>query len=94
MFVNSTQSNEYYNVSGGSVLSGFAKSFSPLYFELKQVKEVMSTGQPCDLAYDFGDGLLDLQEYPQGFPKPGEIILVWVVAVFSCHKHSCLCLSN
>ncbi|XP_062156236.1 uncharacterized protein LOC133864055 [Alnus glutinosa] len=55
---------------GGSVLSGFATSFRPLYFELKQVKEVMSTGQPCDLAYDFGDGLLDLQEYPQGFPKP------------------------
>jgi hypothetical protein len=77
MFVNnSTQSNEYYNGSGGSVLSGFATSFRPLYFELKQVKEVMSTGQPCDLAYDFGDGLLDLQDYPQGFPKPGEIILL------------------
>ena len=36
----------------------------------------MSTEQPCDLAYDFGDGLLDLEEYPQGFPRPGGIILL------------------
>ena len=39
---------------------------------MRQVKEVMSTEQPCDLAYDFGDGLLDLEEYPQGFPRPGD----------------------
>lgn len=31
----------------------------------------MATEQPCDLAYEFGDGVLDLVEYPQGFPKPG-----------------------
>ncbi|KAL0012744.1 hypothetical protein SO802_007852 [Lithocarpus litseifolius] len=55
---------------GGSLLSAFANSFYPLYFEVRQVKEVMSTEQPCDLAYDFGDGLLDLEEYPQGFPRP------------------------
>ena len=39
---------------------------------MRQVKEVMSTEQPCDLAYDFGDGHLDLEEYPQGFPRPGD----------------------
>ncbi|KAM4113259.1 hypothetical protein ACJW30_05G206700 [Castanea mollissima] len=55
---------------GGSLLSAFANSFYPLYFEVRQVKEVMSTEQPCDLAYDFRDGLLDLEEYPQGFPRP------------------------
>lgn len=31
----------------------------------------MSTEQPCDFAYEFGDGLLDLKDYPQGFPNPG-----------------------
>ncbi|GMY38459.1 hypothetical protein FCV25MIE_33703 [Fagus crenata] len=55
---------------GGSFLSAFANSLCPLYFEVRQVKEVMLTEQPCDLAYDFGDGLLDLEEYPQGFPRP------------------------
>ncbi|MBA0627653.1 hypothetical protein Godav_022463, partial [Gossypium davidsonii] len=34
------------------------------------MKEVMSTEQPCDLAYEFGDGLVDLDEFPSGFPKP------------------------
>ncbi|PWA85787.1 hypothetical protein CTI12_AA146240 [Artemisia annua] len=28
--------------------------------------------QPCDVAYEFGTGLLDLLEYPKGFPKPGK----------------------
>ncbi|GFZ04374.1 hypothetical protein Acr_16g0009980 [Actinidia rufa] len=36
---------------------------------VKQVNEVMSTEQPCDLAYEFGDGLLDIHEYPPGFPR-------------------------
>lgn len=31
----------------------------------------MATEQPCDLAYEFGDGLFDLHEYPEGFPRPG-----------------------
>lgn len=65
-----------HNGSGGSVLSGFTNAFFPLYFELRQVKEVMATEQPCDWAYDFGNGLLGLQEYPRGFPKPGEITLL------------------
>lgn len=30
----------------------------------------MSTEQPCDRAYEFGDGLFDLHEYPRGFPRP------------------------
>ncbi|XP_077238243.1 WD repeat protein [Tasmannia lanceolata] len=55
---------------GGSVLSRIANSNSPLYFSVRQVKEVMSTEQPCDLAYEFGDGLLDLCDFPEGFPKP------------------------
>ncbi|KAF8400418.1 hypothetical protein HHK36_013716 [Tetracentron sinense] len=37
---------------------------------LPTLNEVMSTEQPCDLAYDFGDGLLDFHDYPEGFPKP------------------------
>ncbi|KAK9281641.1 hypothetical protein L1049_004544 [Liquidambar formosana] len=54
------------------VLAGFANSFCPLYFMVKQLEEVMSTEQPCDLAYEFGDGLLDLHEYPHGFPSPAK----------------------
>lgn len=42
-----------------------------MYFMIKQVNEVMSTEQPCDMAYEFGDGVWDLYDYPQGFPKPG-----------------------
>lgn len=55
---------------GGSFVTGLANSFSPLYFVVRQLKEVMPTEQPCDLAYEFGDGLFDLHEYPEGFPKP------------------------
>ena len=33
----------------------------------------MPTEEPCDLAYDFGDGILYLDDYPEGFPKPGMI---------------------
>ncbi|XP_057967768.1 uncharacterized protein LOC131157546 isoform X2 [Malania oleifera] len=54
------------------VLAGFANSFSRLYFVLRQVKEVISTEEPCDFAYEFGDGLFDLHKYPQGFPKPAK----------------------
>lgn len=32
----------------------------------------MPTEEPCDLAYDFGDGILDLGDYPEGFPKPAK----------------------
>ncbi|XP_059643064.1 uncharacterized protein LOC132284940 [Cornus florida] len=60
----------YGRLIGGSVTSGFANSFCPLYFMVGKVNEVMSTEQPCDFAYEFGDGLLDLQDYPQGFPTP------------------------
>lgn len=56
------------------LLAGFANSVSPLYFEVKQLKEVMSTEHPCDLAFDFGDGLFDIHEYPEGFPVPGMIL--------------------
>ncbi|RYR41003.1 hypothetical protein Ahy_A09g046743 [Arachis hypogaea] len=54
---------------GGSILAPFA---APLYFALRDFKEVMPTEQPCDLAYEFGDGLFDVKEFPQGFPKTDE----------------------
>ncbi|PIN07949.1 hypothetical protein CDL12_19481 [Handroanthus impetiginosus] len=38
--------------------------------KVTQLNEVMSTEQPCDFAYEFGDGLLNLPQYPQEFPKP------------------------
>lgn len=56
---------------GGSVLTRFSYYF-PMYFMVKQVNEVMSTEQPCDMAYEFGDGVWDLFDYPQGFPKPAK----------------------
>ncbi|XXG84961.1 hypothetical protein AAC387_Pa11g0156 [Persea americana] len=57
---------------GGSLLPGILNFSSPLYFTVRQVEEVMSTEQPCDLAYEFGDGLMDLDDYPEGFPKPAK----------------------
>ncbi|CAA7409379.1 unnamed protein product [Spirodela intermedia] len=47
-----------------------ANSFSPLYFTVKEVNEVMPTEQPCDLAYELGNGLLDPTNLPEGFPSP------------------------
>ncbi|KAG5237961.1 WD repeat protein [Salix suchowensis] len=55
---------------GGSGLAQITKTFSPLYFKVAEQKEVMSTEQPCDLAYEFGDGHLDLCNYPRHFPRP------------------------
>ncbi|KAL5176642.1 hypothetical protein HKD37_08G022546 [Glycine soja] len=40
------------------------------FFQVRKLKEVMSTEQPCDLAYEFGDGLHDIKELPLGFPRP------------------------
>ncbi|KVH92895.1 hypothetical protein Ccrd_005059 [Cynara cardunculus var. scolymus] len=53
-------------VIDASVLRGLSHSFAPLYFTVREVNEVMATEQPCDVAYEFGSGLLDIQEYPQG----------------------------
>ncbi|OAY69388.1 uncharacterized protein LOC109711564 [Ananas comosus] len=47
-----------------------ARSYHPLYFKVKQVVEVMSTEQPCDLAYEFGDGLFDHDVFPENFLRP------------------------
>ncbi|PKA49183.1 hypothetical protein AXF42_Ash010868 [Apostasia shenzhenica] len=47
-----------------------AKFCGPLYFTVRQVTDVMPTEQPCDLSYEFGNGLLVLHELPEGFPKP------------------------
>ncbi|KAJ4718722.1 WD repeat-containing protein 49 isoform 1 [Melia azedarach] len=68
----SDDGNTYGRFMGASGLAKFASSFSPLYFMVRQQKEVMSTEQPCDLAYEFGDGLFNLHQYPQGFPRPAK----------------------
>ncbi|GJS32410.1 hypothetical protein Tco_0530792 [Tanacetum coccineum] len=57
-------------VKDASVLGGLSQSFAPMYCKVNEVKKVMSTEQPCDVAYEFGNGILDLQEYPKRFPKP------------------------
>ncbi|XP_072953589.1 uncharacterized protein [Typha angustifolia] len=57
-------------IVGGSIPFGLATSSCPLYFKVKQAVEVMSTEQPCDLAYEFGDGLFDPEIFPKGFPLP------------------------
>ncbi|XP_021845690.2 uncharacterized protein [Spinacia oleracea] len=62
----------YGRLMGVSLLARMATSSSPLYFTVKEAHEVMPTEQPCDLAYEFGDGLLDLHDYPEGFPMPAK----------------------
>ncbi|KAL8043608.1 hypothetical protein ABFX02_09G128018 [Erythranthe guttata] len=67
-----TDGKTYGRLIGGNPLSRIIKSSTPLYFSVRQVNEVLSTEEPCDLAYEFGDGLLNLPEYPQEFPKPAK----------------------
>ncbi|KAL3511533.1 hypothetical protein ACH5RR_024250 [Cinchona calisaya] len=68
----SKERKPYGRFIGGSLMEGISNSFFPLYFMVRECNEVMSTEQPCNLAYEFGDGILDLSDYPQGFPKPGK----------------------
>lgn len=70
---------EFHYHTGGSALASFANSFAPLYFTMTQVKEVLSTEQPCDLAYEFGDGLYDIKELPLGFPRPGRGCFIFFI---------------
>ncbi|KAH6793351.1 WD repeat protein [Perilla frutescens var. hirtella] len=65
-----TDGKAYGRLIGRNPLSGIVNSFFPLYFSVRQINEVMSTEQPCDFAYEFGDGMLNLPEYPQEYPKP------------------------
>ncbi|XP_011072732.1 uncharacterized protein LOC105157908 [Sesamum indicum] len=67
-----TDGKAYGRLIGGYPLLRIMNSVSPLYFSVTQVNEVMSTEQPCDFAYEFGDGLLNLPEYPEEFPKPAK----------------------
>ncbi|OAY61333.1 uncharacterized protein LOC110600072 isoform X1 [Manihot esculenta] len=62
----------YGRLIGGSLLAQITNTCSPLYFMVVPHGEVMSTEQPCDLAYELGDGHLNLQSYPQGFPRPAK----------------------
>ncbi|KAM0939226.1 hypothetical protein DsansV1_C21g0168361 [Dioscorea sansibarensis] len=57
---------------GGPIGAGLAKFYGPLYFTVRQAVEVMSTEQPCDITYNFGDGLLNLNDFPDGFPHPAK----------------------
>lgn len=76
--------------TGGYPLSGIIKSISPLYFSVRQVTEVLSTEEPCDLAYEFGDGLLNLPEYPQEFPKSGGLYPFVVDVLTKIMETTCL----
>lgn len=78
-------------------MEGLASNLSPLYFMVRNIKEVMSTEQPCDFAYEFGDGLSDIHEYPQGFPRPGKVetcyacpMCLLFVMMISCFNFSYL----
>lgn len=64
--------NTFGRLIGGSIMAQFTNSISPLYFMVMQSREVMSTEQPCDLAYEMGDGQISLDSYPQGFPSPAK----------------------
>ncbi|KAL0683319.1 hypothetical protein Bca4012_050167 [Brassica carinata] len=59
-------------LTSGPIVSTLANAFSPLYFEVTEAMEVMATEEPCDIACRFGDGLLAIEDYPQGFPRPAK----------------------
>ncbi|KAF3782625.1 hypothetical protein EJ110_NYTH33807 [Nymphaea thermarum] len=56
----------------GNILQRVANSWYPCYFRVTDVREVMSTEQPCDLAYEYGDGLLEPDIVLEGFPNPAK----------------------
>ncbi|KAJ0229236.1 WD repeat protein [Hirschfeldia incana] len=62
----------YGRICGGPIVSTLANAFSPLYFEVIEAMEVMATEEPCDIACRFGAGLLAIEDYPQGFPRPAK----------------------
>ncbi|CAI9110122.1 OLC1v1010098C1 [Oldenlandia corymbosa var. corymbosa] len=73
LFYSKERNQLYGRFIGGSFLEGISNSFAPLYFTVaRDLNEVISTEQPCDLAYEFGEGLLDISVYPDGFPKPAK----------------------
>ncbi|XP_051147927.1 uncharacterized protein LOC127263044 [Andrographis paniculata] len=86
-----TDGKTYGRLIGGRFpLSGILNATPPLYFSVQQVKEVTATEQPCDIAYEFGDGVVNLAGagagagageggYLQGlgFPKPSKHPWPW-----------------
>ncbi|KAJ3699078.1 hypothetical protein LUZ61_002783 [Rhynchospora tenuis] len=73
-FFRAKDGETYGRITLGSLLPfGLANIYkSPLYFKVKEVAEVMATEQPCDLAYEFGDGNYNPLIFPDGFPIPEE----------------------
>ncbi|XP_057824257.1 uncharacterized protein LOC131036391 isoform X2 [Cryptomeria japonica] len=59
-------------IPAGSLLQMIANYLSPLYFIVRNVCEVMATEERCDLAFEFGDGQLQLLDLPANFPKPAK----------------------
>ncbi|XP_010428213.1 PREDICTED: uncharacterized protein LOC104712916 isoform X2 [Camelina sativa] len=50
----------------------FRSSNGQTYGRVCEAMEVMATEEPCDAACKFGDGLLAIEDYPQGFPRPSK----------------------
>lgn len=80
-----TQKNSRNAIAGGPVVSTLANAFSPLYFEVTEAMEVMATEEPCDVACKFGDGLLDIDDCPQGFPRPCKTHCLYLFEVSHFH---------
>ncbi|XP_047314923.1 uncharacterized protein LOC124918891 [Impatiens glandulifera] len=63
----------YGRLIGTCFVGKFVSSMYPLYFRVSEVSEVISTGQPCDLAYEFGNGVWNVpMDWPRGFPAPAK----------------------
>ncbi|KAH9304047.1 hypothetical protein KI387_008451, partial [Taxus chinensis] len=59
-------------IPGGPLMQKIVNYFSPLYFLVRNVCEVMATEECCDLAFEFGDGQLKLLDLPANFPMPAK----------------------
>ncbi|KAH7423234.1 hypothetical protein KP509_12G045700 [Ceratopteris richardii] len=57
---------------GGWMLKNMIRWLFPLYFEVREIRKVIATEEPCNIALEYGDGQLHLKEVPNGFPKPGK----------------------
>lgn len=58
-------------ITGGWLLQHVTRWILPLYFEVRDVRKVNATEDPCNIALEYGEGQLHL-DIPQGFPNPAK----------------------
>lgn len=59
-------------ITGGWLLQDITRLMLPLYFEVRDVRKVVATEEPCNIAFEYGEGQIHLCDIPTNFPKPAK----------------------